>query len=366
MKEPALWVAKYRPKKFTELLFSDETHFKALKWLKNSKRGSVLHITGNPGIGKTSLVHCIARALRYNIIEMGDIKIDNIKEIPTRSHMNNVLNLLLVDEPDITPNILHNLLGVNVPVIIISCNFYSKNVETIKIRRPSNEMILNYTNKVLKMENTSVDSRVILKFIESCNYDFRSVLNYCQLVKSSPKGIKIADRNVFNIFKICSSILNQRMKFNDFESVYSENIANLCLNSVIENSKSSNSLKLFIEFSEISEMKESFQFIFLDKLNETKCNFSYSKYKNPEPIKKDFRLDFFPFYERSLQSHEKIKHLQEIFEKYNIKKLSGIDLEIKNYKDMSFIKKGMFRYKYNQGSSSAPKRDITISEILDI
>lgn len=103
--ETGMWVDKYRPKKFTELLGDERTNRDVLRWIKHwdycvfgrtnhgknkkHKRDDIdqstteaivdphgrpekkiLMLTGPPGFGKTTLAHIAARQAGYNVIEV--------------------------------------------------------------------------------------------------------------------------------------------------------------------------------------------------------------------------------------------------------------------------------------------------------
>lgn len=64
------WFIKHKPKRFTDLLFANDVHLKSLDWLKTYTAGSILHITGPTGSGKTCLVYLIAKVYKYTVVEI--------------------------------------------------------------------------------------------------------------------------------------------------------------------------------------------------------------------------------------------------------------------------------------------------------
>ncbi|TFK91791.1 P-loop containing nucleoside triphosphate hydrolase protein [Polyporus arcularius HHB13444] len=96
----SLWVDRYRPQRFTELLGDDRVHREVLSWVKewdscvfgkNKNRGrkrarddadgenldqwrrpreKLLLLSGPPGLGKTTLAHIVAQHAGYNVFEI--------------------------------------------------------------------------------------------------------------------------------------------------------------------------------------------------------------------------------------------------------------------------------------------------------
>lgn len=367
------WVIKYRPAKFTELVFSDDTHFEALKWLRNFKSGSLLNITGGCGIGKSLLVNAIAKVLNYNVLEFSELKIETFNDLETSRNIDGKRNLLLIEEFDIPSHgWINRFSNFKIPVIITSSTSVGKNLKVLKIRNPSNEAVLNCIEAILLKEDAFIDRTTIFKLCTICNNDIRSIINYCQLLSKTPTfhDLKILERFFpGNIFKICKDFLNRRMRLVDLEKLFSVRIADICLNSALQNCSSQNMMKTMVAFSDIYSLPEKYHFLALEPLNQLQTDFIYTKEMNINISNKHGNEDvmnYFPFYKRNLQDRSSVFHLQKIFETYNIENLSETDKEIKNYIFHNPIDSKVFKYHYNQGSSSAVKRDITISELLDL
>lgn len=367
------WFIRHGPVKFTELKFFDDSGFKALEWLKNAQKGYILNIYGPVGCGKTSLVFSIAKALKYKVIEYESIQQEDLKTIGKYKSFENLKPLILVDESDITFNFnLQKFYGLNVPVILTSTNLINKDINYIKVQIPNSEIILNTARNILRQENRVLDDRFILRLCEVCNYDFRLVINYCQVFSKSPniKDLDIVDKVASqSITSMCRTILNKRLSLLGLESIYSEKLMNLCLSSAFENNCDFTLLKSIQQISEFSEYPEKFKFASIDELNKIRADFIYKK-EDPLQNEKfhghEDPIHFLPLYNRNMHDSKSILHLQAIFNKYQIEPETVIDKEIKDYIGFTTVESRIFKFRYNMGSSSAVKRDITLKDLLNI
>lgn len=366
------WFIKHRPVRFTELCFSDETHFEVLEWLRDFQKGSVLHITGGCGTGKTSLVHSVAKALRYNVVEYADTKVEHVGQLNFAKTLDNAPNLLLIDEGDApSMGLLHRLRSLDLPVVITSTSLLLKDFTVLRVGKPNSEQILAAVKSILRKEGLSLDSRIVLRLSETCNFDFRAVINYCQLFSTGHeiKNLKTIERiSSTNIFAACKSVLGRRMRLLELESLYSPRVPALCLASIMEGG-SAGGLRCFEALSEVSALPEGYQFLVLDPLNRVRNEFVYKKEETVEVSNRHGHEDpanFLPLYKRDLRNRASVLHLQKIFELYKIEGLSDLDREIKEFVDFTSIERKTFRYRFNPGSSSAVRRDTTVKEIMEI
>lgn len=367
------WSEKHRPKKFTELHFSDDAGLKLLSWLSKAGKGSVLNLCGS--LGKTCLVYTAAKALNFNVINY-----DTTKDLnnATQKNVNSLKNLLVVDESEMltatTPQKIANM-NLQIPIIIVTSNSVFPNtqpaVDTIRISSLGYDTILKTSKHVLKVEKKSLNDKFILRLCEWCNGDIRSVINYVQLYSScedETKDLRIIERTAIpSITSACRSIFNKRLSLNDLSKLYSEKMLRLCLRSALEKSNDTNVLKAIESISELSMLPENFRYLSLDFLNRINSDFVYIKEEDINITNKhghEDPLNFLPFYHRNLQNTDCIKHLQAIFKAYKIEKLAGIDKEINDYVEMKSVNSNTFKYKYNFGSSAAVRKDVSLKEFL--
>ncbi|ELA40998.1 uncharacterized protein VICG_01957 [Vittaforma corneae ATCC 50505] len=367
------WFIKYRPSKFTELYFPDDSGFKLLQWLRNAQQGSILNLFGAVGTGKTSLVYAVAKALKYRVIEYDTIQDKDPKDVGKSKSIEGLKPLILVNESDVPISVVHQKFhNLNAPVIFTTSNTLARDVESLKIHSPSSEIILNSVRSILKSENRWLDDRFILRLCEACSYDFRSVINYCQVfsrsseIKDLAMVEKIASQNITSA---CRLILSKRMSLRELETLYSEKLLDLCLSSVLENSKDVGLLKAIESVSELASFPERLKFLSIDGLNKLRSDFIYKK-EDALPAENfhghEDPLQYLPLYHRNLQNKQSVLHLQAIFNKYQIKDLPAVDQEIKDHIGLTSIDTRVLKYKHSLGSSSAVKRDISLKELLDL
>ncbi|HEX9678326.1 MAG TPA: AAA family ATPase [Nitrososphaera sp.] len=106
---PALmWSEVYRPKMVEQMVGNEDARLAVLKWLEKWVSGTKpLLLLGPPGIGKTTLIHALARQFDFDLVEMNASDTRNRESIHARIApvMNNVSifgvkSLLFLDEVD--------------------------------------------------------------------------------------------------------------------------------------------------------------------------------------------------------------------------------------------------------------------------
>src|SRR5919202_3942451 len=77
-----MWSNVYRPARVQEMIGNEEERLTVMKWLSQWLSGSKpLLLIGPPGVGKTTLVHVLARQLDYDLIEMNASDTRNREEL---------------------------------------------------------------------------------------------------------------------------------------------------------------------------------------------------------------------------------------------------------------------------------------------
>src|ERR1700758_3161629 len=79
-----MWSDIYRPQNVEEMIGNEDARLAVMKWLSRwIDGGRPLLLVGPSGVGKTTLVHVLARQLNYDLIEMNASDKRNREELET-------------------------------------------------------------------------------------------------------------------------------------------------------------------------------------------------------------------------------------------------------------------------------------------
>ena len=188
-----LWVEKYRPKEFGDVI--------GLNYKFDSNLPNIL-LAGTCGIGKTTLAKIICNKLAGDVLSMNassergiDVIRGKVKEFASTRGMDiSKPKVIHLDEADgLTPdaqNVLRNLIEEysNNTRFIFTCNNVGKIIEPIRSRcmeinlsNPDKHAILSKLDEIAKLEE--VDAKVVPEIIESNYPDMRSMIMSLQHYK---------------------------------------------------------------------------------------------------------------------------------------------------------------------------------------
>ena len=201
MKE--LWVEKYRPKTVEGYVFRDE-HQKAQiqQWIKD---GSIPHLllSGNAGIGKTTLAKILFNELEvqeYDILEINASRTNSVDDV--RDKIVNFVQMIpfgdfkvvLLDEADyLSPNAQAALRGVmeeyhTTARFILTCNYPNKIIPAIHSRCQGFHIAkvdqTEFTARmatILMEENIVFDLDTLDTFVKATYPDLRKCINMVQM-----------------------------------------------------------------------------------------------------------------------------------------------------------------------------------------
>jgi DNA polymerase III delta prime subunit len=201
MKE--LWVEKYRPKTVEGYVFRDE-HQKAQiqQWIKD---GSIPHLllSGNAGIGKTTLAKILFNELEvqeYDILEINASRTNSVDDV--RDKIVNFVQMIpfgdfkvvLLDEADyLSPNAQAALRGVmeeyhTTARFILTCNYPNKIIPAIHSRCQGFHIAkvdqTEFTARmatILMEESVEFDLDTLDTFVKATYPDLRKCINMVQM-----------------------------------------------------------------------------------------------------------------------------------------------------------------------------------------
>lgn len=201
MKE--LWVEKYRPGTLNGYVFRDDHQKTQIQqWIKD---GSIPHLllSGNAGIGKTTLARILFNELEINPFDIMEINASRENNAETiRDKITNFVQMIpfgpfkvvLLDEADyLTPNAQAILRGVmeeyhTTARFILTCNYPNRIIPAIHSRCQGFHIervdITEFTARVatiLVEENVEFDLDTLDTFVKATYPDLRKCINMVQM-----------------------------------------------------------------------------------------------------------------------------------------------------------------------------------------
>ena len=260
-----LWVNKYSPKQISDIIGNKQQIKELIKWLNNlhNSKTQTLVISGNQGLGKTTIVKLILEDFNYivRIINPNEIKEHRIHDdfndyynftnsVYAKIEFNDVKNKKVALVFDETENITltsekkyvmdiykENNKSKSFPLIFISNNQHSKLLNDLKkncveivFNLPSFEDLFTFIKIIAIKENIIFESHIIIdKLIHFSQYDIRRLINIFQeLSYHSVNNLitceqinefinKSREKNIdIGLFEATNKILND---YQDYETI---------------------------------------------------------------------------------------------------------------------------------------------------
>jgi replication factor C subunit 2/4 len=242
---------KYRPRKLQDLII-DKIIYNKIKSIIENKDIPNIIFTGKSGVGKTSTIHCIAKAIypkneyQESILELNasdDRGIKSVHETIINFCKKKVFfkegyaqhKLLILDEADnITPKAqrLINSIMEKYPTtrFAFTCNNSTDIIESIQSRcviirftKPPIDHFINRIKNICSLENIKYNEDSITYLFEICQKDLRQTLNMLELTYHTYEKITID-----NINKICD-IPSQTVLEELYNSIIKKDVKNICV-----------------------------------------------------------------------------------------------------------------------------------------
>ncbi|MEM1597260.1 MAG: replication factor C large subunit [Pyrobaculum sp.] len=233
---PIPWTEKYRPKTFSEVVNQEEAKqilaswicakFRApkefcAKWAKRKDKevleAKAVLLSGPPGVGKTTLVHALAREIGYELIELNasDVRTgDRIKQVVGRGLKESSLfgyqgKLVLFDEVDGLhvkedqgglESIVEIVETAKVPIIMTANNPYDPKFRPLRdlslvvnLKRLAEEDVVEVLRRICTSEGAKCEEEALRSIAKSCYGDLRAAINDLQMYLSGRRTLTIDD-----------------------------------------------------------------------------------------------------------------------------------------------------------------------------
>lgn len=337
-----LWARDFRPGRFTELVFASDAPLQALMWLRQAKMqdsGSILHVTGPSGVGKDILVEIISKVARCKLVEISAEDLKELENVP-RKTLKGERILVHIDEPDSASirRTIALLRKAQVPVIITSLSLKLENVKTIYIPRATTEDTLSAI-KAVALKAGAVHNHSFFRAVaERSAGDIRAAINEVQLCRE--KGTALCRKSVESLTAFCIRVLQERISCEELESRFDGRAVGMCLSSIISSEADWKlAANAIFRCSEADVLPFEYWYLSLARFHEARSKFRYVREElvhEPLPCASSEPQMFIPF------SGGRDKIIDE-----------GVQSEI-------------FTYKFMPGSSNAVRRDVSLSEIMNL
>ncbi|EDR21578.1 replication factor C subunit, putative [Entamoeba dispar SAW760] len=200
------WVEKYRPKLLDEIIGNVDI-IKTLKSFRDSKQFPHLLLCGQPGIGKTTSIHCLAHELlkdRYKeaVLELNASDERGIETIRSTIKSfcekklvlpDNLPKIVILDEADSMTTAAFQALRRTMEIhskttrFVLACNTPEKIIEPIQSRcarltfRPlGEEELMNRIKEIARCENVDIEDDAVKALEIVSEGDMRKAINALQ------------------------------------------------------------------------------------------------------------------------------------------------------------------------------------------
>lgn len=239
------WTEKYRPKTLEEIKGQDQAISSIKSFLNEfpQKKKAIL-LNGPPGVGKTTIVHAIAKELNAEIFELNasDLRNKNsiqevLKPVLEQQSLTKKSKIILVDEVDgisavdrggLT-ELIRLIQATKYPIIATSNNAWKRKLAplrkvltTIDLKKLEPQIMKQILIELLRKENQFVKLELLGKIIAASDGDVRAAINDIQSIAllGDQEEIEITERGKEkDIFSAIREIFQEKVNL-DMLSLY--------------------------------------------------------------------------------------------------------------------------------------------------
>ncbi len=239
-----MWITKYSPSRYTDLINSEHTNRIILTWFHSWKATNqktktttqtsqpILLLHGPTAAGKSCAINVMIKHCNFNLINISEPSINLLKDSIHNHNLNGKLNCIVLDQLDththLPQNFIQQLLQLTkiCPIVIVVNNLYTPMLKplrnnptclVVQFKPPTTQSIAKRCLEICKLEGLKVDLRGMIALAESCR-EIQTSLMHLQFLATKTKDFTYNSLSTLltthhhesNLFESCELLLGPR------------------------------------------------------------------------------------------------------------------------------------------------------------